>query len=94
MNILYIHDEEYNYIETVREFTESFKKYSCFNINTISLDKFIEKIKDDDYLQNMADRAYKDIIENGNYTYKDFIEYFDSVVNSILQICNIELCFL
>lgn len=45
-----------------------------------NIESVIEKIKDDDYLQNMADRAYTDIIENSNYTYKDFIEYFDSVV--------------
>jgi len=45
-----------------------------------NMDEVISKIKDDEYLQQMADVAYTDIIENGNYTYKDFIEYFDSVV--------------
>ena len=32
----------------------------------------INKIKDDEYLQNMADQAYKDIVESGKYSYKSF----------------------
>ena len=57
------------------------------NIHYIELKKdhsnmndVIEKIKDDEYLQNMANRAYKDIIESGKYSYENFIKYFDSIV--------------
>ena len=45
------------------------------NINDV-----FKKINNDKYLQNMADRAYKDIIESGKYSYESFIKYFDSVV--------------
>jgi len=50
-----------------------------------NIEDVIEKIKDDDYLQNMSEHAYKDIIKNGNYNYKDFIEYFDSIVKEYLE---------
>ena len=45
-----------------------------------NIEDVIEKIKDDEYLQNMADRAYTDIIKNGTYTYEHFIKYVDSVI--------------
>jgi glycosyltransferase involved in cell wall biosynthesis len=42
----------------------------------------INKIKDDDFLQKMADRAYNDIIRSGKYSYKKFIEMFDKEVEN------------
>ena len=51
-----------------------------------NIEDVVEKIKDDDYLQNMSERAYKDIIKNGNYNYKDFIEYFDKVIKENIVI--------
>ena len=51
------------------------KDYS--NINDV-----INKIKDDDFLQKMSDRAYNDIIKSGLYSYKKFIEIFDKEVEN------------
>ena len=34
-------------------------------------------------IANRYEACNVDIVENGNYTYKDFIEYFDSVVKKI-----------
>ena len=46
------------------------------NINDI-----IEKIKDDDYLQNIADKAYNDIIKKKKYSYKKFVRLIDYIVS-------------
>jgi glycosyltransferase involved in cell wall biosynthesis len=51
------------------------KDYS--NINDV-----INKIKDDNFLQNMANRAYNDIIKSDLYSYKKFIEMFDKEVEN------------
>lgn len=51
-----------------------------------NIEDVIEKIKDDEYLQQMANVAYTDIVENSNYTYKDFIEYFDKVIKENIVI--------
>ena len=51
------------------------KDYS--NINDV-----INKIKDDNFLQKMSDRAYNDIIRSGKYSYKNFIEMFDKEVEN------------
>ena len=51
------------------------KDYS--NINEV-----INKIKDDNFLQKMSDRAYNDIIRSGLYSYKQFIKMFDKEVGS------------
>ncbi len=45
-----------------------------------NMDDVKKKIKDDKYLQDMANRAYNDIIKSGKYSYESFIKYFDSVV--------------
>lgn len=42
-----------------------------------NIDDVISKIKDNNFLQNMADRAYNDIVASGLYSYKTFIEAFD-----------------
>ena len=48
-----------------------------------NIPEVIEKIKDDNYLQEMANRAYKDIIESNNYSYKNFISLFDKHISTI-----------
>jgi hypothetical protein len=45
-----------------------------------NIEDVINKIKDDYYLQKMADRAYTDIVESNKYSYKTFIEYVDSII--------------
>ena len=51
-----------------------------------NLDEVLEKVKDDVFLQNMADRTYKDIVESGKYSYKKFIEFVDSIIKEQLNI--------
>lgn len=42
-----------------------------------NIKEVINKIKDDDFLQKMSDKAYDDIIKSGLYSYKKFIEMVD-----------------
>ena len=50
-----------------------------------NIEDVINKIKDDKFLQNMADRAYKDIVETNKYSYKNFIKNIDSEINTMLD---------
>ena len=59
-------------------FIELKKDFS--NINDV-----LKKIKDDDFLQNMVDRTYKDITENDKYSYKNFIKEFDEIVKRCVR---------
>jgi len=43
----------------------------------------MEKIKDDKYLQDMSNRAYKDIVESGKYSYKTFIRKVEGWLNEL-----------
>jgi hypothetical protein len=47
-----------------------------------NIEDVIKKIKDDEYLQNMADRAYNDIILSNKYSYEKFIKYVDEIIDS------------
>ena len=49
-----------------------------------NLGEVIEKIKDDDFLQNIADKAYKDIIESDKYTIKSLCNDLDSVISQYI----------
>jgi len=62
-------------------FIELKKDFS--NINDV-----LKKIKDDDFLQNMVDRTYKDIAENDKYSYKNFIKEFDEIVQKCVDNIN------
>lgn len=46
-----------------------------------NIKEVINKIKDDDFLQKMSNKAYEDIIKSGLYSYKKFIEMFDKEVD-------------
>ena len=48
-----------------------------------NIEEVMKKIHDDDYLQTMADTAYKDIVESGKYSYKTFINKVDSWLDEI-----------
>jgi hypothetical protein len=57
-----------HYIELKKDFS---------NFNDV-----IEKIKDDDYLDSITENAYLDIIENGKFSYKNFISnFFDRIID-------------
>ncbi len=48
-----------------------------------NIEDVMKKVNDDEFLQNMADRAYKDIVQSGKYTYKEFINIFDNTIQSL-----------
>ena len=50
-----------------------------------NIEDVMKKVQDDDFLQNMADRAYKDIIESGKYSYQKFINIFDNTIQSLFD---------
>jgi len=45
-----------------------------------NVEEVIEKIKNDALLQSIANKAYKDIIESGQYSYQSFVSKFDKYV--------------
>lgn len=49
-----------------------------------NLGEVIEKIKDNNFLQNIADKAYKDIIESDKYTIKSLCNDLDSVISQYI----------
>ena len=51
------------------------KDYSNF-------DEIVEKLKDLDYLKQMTERAYVDIIASGKYSYKQFIKFINEDIES------------
>ena len=48
-----------------------------------NIEDVMKKVNDDEFLQNMADRAYKHIVQSGKYTYKEFINIFDNTIQSL-----------
>jgi glycosyltransferase involved in cell wall biosynthesis len=63
-----------------------------------NIEDVIKKIKEDEYLQNMADNSYNDIIKSNKYSYKKFINMFDEIIinndkfnNNDLSIYNINI---
>src|SRR5690606_9448857 len=55
------------------------KHYIAIEDDFSNLDAVLETLKDDQYVQNMVDTAYKDIACNEAYTYKAFAEQLDRV---------------
>lgn len=56
-----------------------------------NISEVVSKLKDDDYLQNMADVAYQEIAINYQYSYRHFIDYFDGVIFNEFNLRNKEL---
>lgn len=54
------------------------KDYSNF-------DDVVSKLKDSAYLQALTDRAYRDVIESGRYSYRAFIEETDAYLDKRLE---------
>lgn len=72
---LVLYEGEYsNILQPWRHYIPLKKDFS--NIKEV-----ISCIKDDDYLQNMVDLTYQEIGLNSQYSYKNFIENFDSYIN-------------
>ena len=45
-----------------------------------NVDEVLEKLRNVRYLEELADRAYQDIIRSGEYSYRRFIQLFDEYV--------------
>lgn len=46
-----------------------------------NINEVVQSLLDDEYLENMATRAYEDIILTGEYSYQCFISRFDKIVS-------------
>jgi hypothetical protein len=57
------------------------KHYIPLKRDHSNISEVINKIKDDNYLQKIADNAYNDIILSNKYTYQSFIKYVDHVID-------------
>ena len=57
--------------------------YIPLKIDYSNLDEIMEKIKDNDYLQTIADNAYRDIVLSDLYSYKNFIKKIDYELDTI-----------
>ncbi|KTD62001.1 hypothetical protein [Legionella spiritensis] len=51
-----------------------------------NIEDVLARLQDDDYLQDMVDRAYKEIAESPQHTYKTFIEYVDGMITREFQL--------
>lgn len=47
-----------------------------------NIEEVFEKLEDLDYLSELTERAYRDVIESGLYSYESFVASFDSLIES------------
>lgn len=47
-----------------------------------NINEVLAKLEDDQYLETITERAYRDVIASGRYSYQNFIEKFDAFVTS------------
>jgi hypothetical protein len=47
-----------------------------------NVEEVLERIRDNDFLQKMADTAYEEIAQSGKYSYQTFIKHVDEVIAS------------
>ena len=63
-----------NVLEPGRHFVVLKKDYSNF-------EEVVEKIKDHEYLQKMADRTYQEVALNPRWSYREFIRVIDQAID-------------
>lgn len=57
-----------------------------------NIEEVLSKLKDDGYLEDMTARAYKDIVASGKYSYRHFVEKFDTdVAERVLHNCSADI---
>lgn len=59
------------------------KHYIVLKKDFSNIEEVLEKLKDDEYLQELVDNAYTDIMSNYKLSYKWLIEYIDTCIESI-----------
>lgn len=64
-------------VEPEKHFIPLKKDYS-------NVDEVLAKLQDDQYLEALADRAYRDVVESGKYSYQKFISDFDKFLSTRL----------
>jgi hypothetical protein len=50
-----------------------------------NVDEVLARLADDDFLEAMADRAYRDIVASGRYSYEAFIDFVDRTLEESWQ---------
>lgn len=58
--------------------------------NFSNVDTVLKKINDIDYLNDLTERAYSDIVVSEKYSYKKFISEFDQLILKKIKICEIK----
>lgn len=53
------------------------KHFIVLKKNFSNIESVLEKLRDDNYLQNIVNQAYQDIFVSNKYSYKSFIENFE-----------------
>lgn len=48
-----------------------------------NLDEVVEKLRDDRLVETMTERAHRDLIDSGRYSYRAFVHEFDHVVSAV-----------
>ncbi len=60
---------------------EADRHYICVKKDYSNINDVIEQMRDENYCQQIANNAYQDLIASGRYSYKTFVEWFDSVLD-------------
>lgn len=53
-----------------------------------NIDEVLAKLDDDAYLQQMTERAYREVVASGSYSYKTFVEGIDADIERRIVSCN------
>ncbi len=61
------------------------KHYIPLKKDFSNINEVLEKINSDDYLTELTNNAYQDIVMSGKYSYQAFVNLFDSTISSFLK---------
>jgi hypothetical protein len=50
-----------------------------------NLAEVMHLLRDDDFVDAISERAYRDVIDSGNYSYKTFVSMIDDVIDKIIK---------
>jgi hypothetical protein len=64
--------------------------YIALKKNFSNINDVFNKLRDDSYLQRMADRTFDDIVRSEKYSYREFVESIDRKIDSYIRISNLK----
>jgi hypothetical protein len=64
---------------------QSPEHFITLNKDFSNFDEVVDKIKDRELVKRIAERAYEDVVTSGRYSYRAFIENFDSVIEEYMK---------